>query len=308
VSNTLYIINPAGRGGTGTKAWEEFKTLWSDRIDPKHTIVTERPGHAREIAASAEGYDIFVAVSGDGTAGEIMSGIMERQGPRPKLAVIPAGTGNDIARNVGICSVADGAGALRNGRARAFDLVRIDCQVDGQPAHRHAFLYGSAGFSPIYLVRPWMKRLLGPKGAYYLGMFLQIIVFRAPQMTVRAEGREHSGRNWMIMVANAERSAGGSMCIGPGARLDDGELNVTVVPSNSKFTVITRLLPKVATGAHVNEPGMSYFPGKRIEIDSDPPAIVELDGDIFGATPATFTVCPRKMQIMTRELPDEKAV
>jgi diacylglycerol kinase (ATP) len=103
----------------------------------------------------------------------------------------------------------------------------------------------------------------------------------------------------MVIVGNAEYSSGGSMRVAPEARIDDGELNITVYPVKSKFRMITRLLPKVATGEHINEPGVSYFSAKKIEIHSDPPAILDFDGDLFGTTPATFTVCPRILEILT---------
>ena len=302
MSNVLYIINPAGHGGKGTKAWEEFQALWPDQISPEDAIVTKRPGHAREIAVSAAGYDILAAVGGDGTVGDIMSGIIDRQGQKPRLAIIPAGTGNDVARNAGICSVEDAVGALQGGCPQAFDLIRVDYQVDGQPAHRYAFLLAGVGFSPIPMVKRWMKRLLGPKGAYYLGTFLQIIVYRPPYMRVYADGRERGkGRRWMVLVGNVEYSSGGSMCIAPGARVDDGELNITIFPVKPKLRMITRLLPKVATGEHIQEPGVSYFPAEKVQVDSNPPAILDLDGDVFGTTPATFTVCPRMLEILTPE-------
>jgi len=88
-----------------------------------------------------------------------------------------------------------------------------------------------------------------------------------------------------------------------GARLDDGELNITIFPSKSKFRMMTKLLPKVATGAHIKEPGVSYFPGRRVEVDTAPFSILELDGDIFGTTPATFTVCPGVLQVMIPATP-----
>lgn len=299
MSNILYIINPAGQGGMGPKAWEKFKTLWPQQIDSEQVIVTERLGHAREIAASSEGYDILTAVGGDGTAGEIMSGIMEHQEPRPCLAIIPGGTGNDIARNAGIRSVEDGVRALRGGQTRAFDLIRVDYRVDDKMEHGYAFLQAIAGFSAIPMVKPWMKRLLGPTGAYYLGTLLQFVVFRPPHMTVRTETRELDLRSWMVIVGNSERTSGNSMCLAPGAVIDDGELNITVLPSHSKLKMITRIFPRIASGEHVNEPGVSYFPARKIEVDSDPPSILDLDGDICGMTPAAFTVCPRIMQIMT---------
>jgi diacylglycerol kinase (ATP) len=306
MSTTLYLINPTGHGGAGIRTWEAFKTLWSEPVDPKDAIVTERPGHAREIAVSAEGYDVFAAVGGDGTVGEVMSGILDRKGFKPDLAIIPAGTGNDIARNVGIGSIGDAVRSLCDGRPRGFDLIRIDSEVDGQPIHKHAFLHVCVGFSPIPMVKRWMKRLLGPKGAYYLGTLLQVIVYRCPYMAISTEKKEQSGRVWMVIVGNAEKSAGGSMCLSPGARIHDGKLNITILAPNSKskIGIVTKLLPKVATGSHVNMPGVSYFPGERIQISSDPPALLELDGDLFGTTPATFTVCPRILRVMTPDPPD----
>ena len=301
MSNILYIINPAGHGGAGTKAWAAFKALWPDEIDAGNAIVTDGPGHAQEIAASVEGYDTFAAVGGDGTVGEVMSGIMDRQGPQPTLAIIPAGTGNDIARNVGIPSVEGAVRTLREGCTRRFDLIRVDCQTDGQSAHKYSFLTCCVGFSSIPMVKPWMKRFLGPKGAYYLGTFLQVIVYRSPHMTVRAAEREHNGRTWMVIVGNAEWTGGGSMCLAPGARTDDGDLNITVFTAQSKLKLYTKVFPKVPTGVHIHEPGVDYFPGKRIEVDSTPPAMLELDGDIFGATPATFTVCPQALRVISPE-------
>ena len=306
MSTTLYLINPTGHGGAGIRAWEAFKALWSDPVVPKDAIVTERPGHAREIAVSAEGYDVFAAVGGDGTVGEVMSGILDRKGFKPDLAIIPAGTGNDIARNVGIGSMEDAVRSLRNGRSRGFDLIRIDFEVDGQPIHKYAFLHVCVGFSPIPMVKSWMKRLLGPKGAYYLGTLLQVIFYRCPYMAISTAEEEQSGRVWMVIIGNAEKSAGGSMCLSPGARIDDGKLNITILGHNSKskLGMVAKLLPKVATGAYVNMPGVSYFPGNRIQISSDPPALLELDGDLFGTTPVTFTVCPRILRVMTPDPPD----
>jgi diacylglycerol kinase family enzyme len=184
MSSILYIINPAGHGGAGIKVWEKLQSKWPDQIDSKDVHFTERQGHAREIATSAEGYYILTAVGGDGTVGEILSGIMAQPEPRPKLAIIPAGTGNDIARAVGIYSFENAVDALHGDHVRKFDLIRIDCQVDGRKAHRYAFLVGTVGFSSTLMVRPWMKRYLGPKGAYYLGIILASwrsspIVFRA---------------------------------------------------------------------------------------------------------------------------------
>jgi diacylglycerol kinase (ATP) len=308
LSKTLYIINPAGHGGEGLKVWERFQGLWPYPIAPEDVIITKRPGESREIAVSTRGYNTLAAVGGDGTVGEIISGIMDREGDKPMLAIIPAGTGNDIARNAGIGSIEDAVLAMQSDNPRAFDLIRVDYHDSGKSEHRYAFLSTAIGFSSIPMVRPWMKRLLGPVGAYYLGTFLQIILHRSPRMIVRADGQERSKRRcWMVIVGNVEYSAGGSMCIAPGARPDDGELNITIFPVKSKFRMLTKLLPKVATGAHIQESGVSYFPAKTVAIESEPPSILELDGDLFGTTPATFTVCPQSLQILSSERTNSKS-
>lgn len=299
MDDVLYIVNPAGQGGVGVKTWEAFQASWPEPIASEQVVFTERPGHAREIAASTRGHATYAAVGGDGTVGEIMSGIVDRPEPRPRLAIVPAGTGNDMARNLGITSLQDAVAALRQGHERAVDLVRVESQVDGRRAHHCAFLFCAVGFSSIPMMKPWMKRLLGPRGAYYLATLLQAVAYRAPDMVVRTDGREFHGRTWVVVIGNAEHSAGGSMRLAPGACIDDGELDVTIIPSGSKFKLIPGLMPKIASGAHVTEPGVAYFPARRIEIDSDPPAIVDLDGDLFGTTPAVITVCPGILRVVT---------
>jgi diacylglycerol kinase (ATP) len=230
----------------------------------------------------------------------MLSGLMERSDPRPALAIIPAGTGNDIARAIGVPTVEDAVAALRGEQTRLFDLIRIDCQSDGRPVRRHALLLGTVGFSPAVLdtVKPWMKRLLGPRGAYYLGMLLAVIIYELPDMVVRRDDGDFRGRSWIVIAANAERVAGGSIRIAPGARMDDGELNITIVPERSKLNFILKMMGKMSTGEHVNEPGIQYFRTANIRVESDPPAGLEIDGNPFGYTPATFTVSPRAARIV----------
>ena len=308
MSKCLYIINPAGHGGKGIRAWDTFKSLWPDPIDPAQVVNTERPGHAREIAACAEGVDTLIAVGGDGTIGEVISGIMDREGPKPKLALIPTGTGNDIGRNVGILSMADAVTTLRHGQDRAFDLVRIDCQKDGIKTTGYGFLFGTVGFSAISTLRPWMKRCMSAKAAYYLATFLQILTYRAPHMTVHTKDQTFKDRMYIVIAGNAEYAGGGGMRMSPDALTDDGLLNITVIPNRSRLNVITRLFPRIASGTHIHEPGVSYFTGKQIEVHSDPPAVLEVDGDLFGTTPATFTLCAHAIQILCPPQPTAAAL
>jgi len=89
------------------------------------------------------------------------------------------------------------------------------------------------------------------------------------------------------------------MRLAPGALIDDGELNITIFPDGSRIKMGSKIMPKIASGDHVKEPEISYFTGKTITIDSDPPVVIDLDGDLRGTTPATIAVCPRAIRILT---------
>ena len=298
MDESLYIVNPAGHGGAGLKTWSAFQEAWGEPISADHVRVTEGPGHARELAAGTTGYEVIVAVGGDGTVGEIISGVLDREDARPRVAVVPGGTGNDIARNLGMGEIGHAVAALREGIPRAVDIIQVECDADGGRHRKFAFLFGSAGFSGLPRVKPWMKRWLGPAIAYNFATFVEILVFRAPHMTVRSKEEEFKGRSWMVVAGNAERISGGSVCIAPGANLEDGLLNVAIYPNRHRLLMLTRLFPKIPSGAQVEEPDVAYFRTGRITVESEPASLVDLDGDLVGTTPATFEVLPRAVEIM----------
>jgi len=298
MSKVLYIINPAGRGGTGMETWAEFTKAWGDPIEDAHVRVTKRPGHAREIAATAQEYEVLAAVGGDGTVGEVISGVMDREDTPPHVAIVPGGTGNDIARSLDMGTSEAAVRALHDGAPRAVDIVQVESQVDGRPQRKFAFLYGSAGFSSLPLVKPWMKRWLGPAIAYNVATLLKIMVFRAPLVSVHWQEGEFEGRSWMVVAGNAERVSGGSVCMSPGASLEDGLLDIGIYPNRNRLLMLTQLFPKIPSGAQVDEPDVAYFRAPRIDVRSEPPSVVELDGDLFGTTPASFEVIPNAVTVM----------
>ena len=124
MKRNLYIINPTGNGGAGLKAWEKFKKLWNEPIDKKDMTFTKRPAHAIEIATKAEGYSSIVSVGGDGTVNEVMQGVLYNES-KPALALIPAGTGNDVGRNAGIRSVEDAVKALKENNTKKYDVMKV---------------------------------------------------------------------------------------------------------------------------------------------------------------------------------------
>lgn len=299
----FYIVNPASNGGSGSRVWERYKRLFPGQIATQDVHFTRHTGDARAQAETVMDYDMIVAVGGDGTVGEVISGIMARNvkqnDTRPALAVLPAGTGNDIARHIGAFPLDKAISTLRDGQIKSFDLIRIECQGDDGPLSRHAFLYGTAGFSALLKFKPWMKRYLGATIGTYLSMILALLEFRPPEMTVTWQDGSYSGPLWMAIAANAEKVAGASIRLAPNAKTDDGVLDMLLIPAKSKPTMLGSLLPRIPTGRHISVAGVQYFRSSTLEVDAERPVLVEIDGDVFGYTPATFAVSPRALRVLS---------
>ncbi len=301
MDRVLYIVNPTSNGGTGIKVWERYNQQLSEPLPAQDVHFTHHCNHARELASAALDYDLIVAVGGDGTVGEVISGIMscDSEAGRPALAVLPAGTGNDIARHVGAFPLEKAITTLQGRQFKSFDLIRIACQGDDGPLVRHAFLYATAGFSALLKFKPWMKRYLGPAIGTYLSMILALLDFQAPKMTVSWDGGAYTGPLWMAIAANGESVAGASIRLAPGAKTDDGALDLLLIPAKSKPVMLATILPKIPTGRHIGVAGVEYFRSTIMEVDADRAVRVEIDGDVYGYTPALFKVCPMALRVLS---------
>ncbi|MFC1740983.1 diacylglycerol/lipid kinase family protein [Nanoarchaeota archaeon] len=294
MSKTLYIINPAGNGGAGPRIWGQFKELWTGPIDEKDVFMTKYPGHATEIAKDAKGYDIIVAVGGDGTVNEVMTGTLNNP-EKPALALLPAGTGNDIGRNVGIKSLNHAVEALKKSKPKKYDIL----EVEYGKVKKYSFLCIGFGMSANHRVRPWMKKYLGAAMGYYLATFLELILFKPWNMTIKWDGGKYKDRTTFVIVANVEKTSGGSMMLGPGAKPTDGMMTVTIVPFKSKFNCFFKEFPKLPKGKVTAIPGVRFFRTKKIKIVSTPRTDMDIDGDPIGTTPATVKILPKKIKIIS---------
>lgn len=291
-----FIINPAGNGGAGLKVWQAFQQIWPEPIDSASVSFTEYPTHARKIAAETDCKTIVVA-GGDGTVGEVISGIMDQPEPRPKLAIIPCGTGNDIARCGDFQTLEESIDVLKAGTSRSFDLIRVERESET----RHAFLFANTGFSSIPRMKPWMKRLLGATGAYYLATLLEVMTYKPRYMNLLIDGQDYSAPTFLVIASNAEYAGGGSMRIAPGAKTDDGRLNISIIKPLPLFKLVTKLFSSIADGSYIKEPEVTYLTGKKIEVSCNPPAVLDLDGELFGTTPAMISIVPKGIEILSHE-------
>ena len=300
----LLIANPAA----GRRQGEQRLAVARTQLEALgHTVtaaLTESAGHATRLAKSnAPDFEIVAALGGDGTVNEVANGLMAVElGERPALATLPVGTGNDVALTFGLAHFESAIDALANGGTRTLDVIRVQLMRDGEPVTRHALLFVAAGFAAevIRKTGPRVKRLFGRRFSYSVGLFRALASFRAPEFSVKWDGGEKRGRMFQVCAGNTEFGAGGVMRISPGARPDDGLLNISLVGALGRLQIVRRF-PSILSGRYVEDERVDYFTGKRLEIDAVPPAEIQADGDIIGTTPAAIELLPGALRLVTPE-------
>jgi len=296
----LLIANLSAGGSRAMAGWERLLVELAARGINYDYVMTERPRHAVSLAREASpGYDIIAAVGGDGTVNEVASGILLAGEPKTALGVIPLGTGNDLAQLVGLRTPADAVEALVSGNSRMMDAIEVRCSDAGTEATRYALLYAAVGFAGELLKRttPAVKRFFGPRYCYSVGFFRALLSFRTTSMRVRCDDREFCGAMFLVSAGNAEIVGAGAMRLSPGARADDGQLNVNVVQQLGRWEV-ARWFPRVLRGEHIAHPKVRYFTATTVSVESEPAIDVQMDGELFGMTPVTFEVKPKAIRVI----------
>jgi len=300
----LLIANPASGQHRGERHLAQASKRLASLGHAVTATLTESAGHATRLAKSnAPDFEIIAALGGDGTVNEVANGLMAVEpGERPALATLPVGTGNDVALTYGLAHFESAIDALAKGSTRTLDVIRVQLMRDGESVTRHALLFVAAGFAAevIRKTGPRVKRIFGRRFSYSVGLFRALASFRAPEFSVKWDGGERSGRMFQVCAGNTEFAAGGVMRISPGARPDDGLLNISLVGALGRLQIVRRF-PSILSGRYVEDERVDYFTGKRLEIDAVPPAELQADGDIIGTTPATIELLPGALQLVVQD-------
>ena len=300
----LLIANPASGQHRGERRLAQASERLASLGHAVTGTLTESAGHATRLAKSnAPDFEIIAALGGDGTVNEVANGLMAVEpGERPTLATLPVGTGNDVALTYGLAHFESAIDALAKGSTRTLDVIRVQLMRDGKSVTRHALLFVAAGFAAevIRKTGPRVKRIFGRRFSYSVGLFRALASFRSPEFSVKWDDGEMSGRMFQVCAGNTEFAAGGVMRISPGARPDDGLLNISLVDVLGRLQIVRRF-PSILSGGYVEDERVDYFTGKRLEIDAVPPAELQADGDIIGTTPATVELLPGALQLVVHD-------
>ena len=281
------LINPTSGKGRGAREGAAAAERMREHGLVADEIAGSDAASATRLArrAVADGYDALVAVGGDGMLNVVLQAVA---GAGMPLGLVPAGSGNDFARLLGI-AVHDPVAAadiIAEGRIRTVDAARV--------ADRWYAGVLSSGFDSN--VNERANAMRWPKGAsrYNLAILAELRVFEPVHFTVTLDDRELLVEAMLVAVGNGQ-SYGGGMKVCPGAQVDDGLLQVTVLGRISKPEFL-RVFPKVYKGTHVEHPAVTVYDARAVTLRADG-VVAYADGERVGPLPVKIVCVPGALQV-----------
>jgi diacylglycerol kinase (ATP) len=287
------ICNPASSGGSREpeelhRELEGYELEW---------ITTESPGDATE-AAKEYRDGLLIVVGGDGTISEVVNGLGKAGFPEGvTLAILPAGTGNDLAETLAIPDDPDEAEAvLRQNRVRTLDVVRVLSEGIGEQFFINVAT-GGMGAEISGVADGEMKKRWG-KLAYLRASLEVAREYEAKEVTLTLDGAERKLRAANLAIGNC-RYAGSGWLAAPRANPEDGLLDLVVIEDVGVPEVL-KLAPTVlADSDYLDKEGVFFARAKEIRVESSPGSLeFTVDGEVIGDEPALFVVIPQALKVV----------
>lgn len=287
-SEAVLLVNPTSGKGHGLRVAREA----ADRLRGAGVSVRMVQGHdadeALEVARKVVGEEpeMLVAVGGDGL---VHLAAQAAAGTEVPVGIVPAGTGNDVARALDVpLDTATATAALLAGRVRAIDLGRVGAEYFA------GVLY--AGFDSAVNERTNTMRWPRGRMRYNLAIALELRAFRPLRFLLELDGEEQQLEAMFVSVGNTAQYGGG-LRICPGALPDDGLFHVTVIAPVPR-RVVPLLMPKLYKGTHVDHPAVRTFTARRVGLASSG-VLAYADGERVGPLPVHCEVVPNALRVIT---------
>jgi diacylglycerol kinase (ATP) len=290
----VIIVNPTAGAGRGARLvpWLRERFAASPGAELHVTVDATEP-EALAAAAAARGCERVVAVGGDGTVQAVLNGLLGTA-RQTELGVLPVGTGNDLARSLGL--PADAAEAWEVAIGPSTRLIDVAQARNGEGRERWFASAGGIGFDAQ--VAAAMARRRGwqaGRAGYLLTTLAELRRFENQRIRMTLDGVPSEHLVLLIAIANGAYYGGG-MRIAPGAQPDDGLLDLCVVGDISRLTAI-RELPNLYRGTHVRNRAVSMHVARAVTVEGDAETRVHLDGEPFGGLPLEVVVRPAALSV-----------
>jgi YegS/Rv2252/BmrU family lipid kinase len=289
------IFNPAARGEKAKHFREHLRDYAADcAFKP-----TSAPGDAQRLAAEAarENFQTIVAAGGDGTVNEVLNGLASdpQALEHVRMGVLPLGTVNVFARELSIPPRLHAAwNIVRSGKETSIDLPKASFASSTGTVTRYFAQLAGAGLDAraVELVNWDLKKKVGPLAYVLAG--LKALREKSAQITVSNGATQVQGQ--LVLIGNG-RLYGGPYRIFPEAELEDGLLEVCVLPQVNWF-VLARCGPQLLMTRKLPGAYTRQMRGGEITLSSPAPIPFELDGELAGVLPVKFTVERKRLRVV----------
>jgi diacylglycerol kinase (ATP) len=291
------IVNPAAGYGRSAKLAGPALARLRERGIRVDVVASSAPGHAVQLAREAytQGYRRFIAVGGDGTAHEILNGVLVSKSgsERISLGFLPLGTGNSFLRDFAGDGAEASLRALLAGRKRGVDVVRL--------THAGGEIYSlnllSMGFTAD--VASLTNRHFKPLGrlGYLLGVFVRVLQLQRRPFALRCEDdNEWDERRCLFLAFNNSKYTGGTMLIAPHADPTDGLIEFVRWGPIGRFGLV-RMLPRLYDGTHIRHRLASRRAVRHIEFNVPSAVDVMIDGEVARLQCRSLDVIPGAVDV-----------
>ncbi|HKG53458.1 MAG TPA: diacylglycerol kinase family protein [Anaerolineales bacterium] len=296
------ILNPMADMGNAWRVARDLRSITEQHggVDWSGTVY---PGHAIELAhqAGEQGYDMVIAMGGDGTIHEVINGLMKvPEGNRPILGVVPVGSGNDFAHGINASqNPTEALTCALDGKASTVDLGLM---IDEHGRREYFNNTLGIGFGAVVTIRshklPVLRGFL-----MYLTAVIQTIILDHNPMAMQIETDDQKWQQSVIylVICNGPREGGGFL-IAPEAKIDDGLFHYAMITNVSR-AMMFRIVPEVMKGTHGRFKQVRMGTCKKFTLTADRPLYIHADGEIFTG-PGTdlrkvsFEILPNALQVV----------
>ena len=296
------ILNPMADMGNAWRVARDLRSITVEHgnVDWSGTVY---PGHAIELARQAgeDGYDIVIAMGGDGTVHEVINGIMQiLEDKRPVLGVVPVGSGNDFGHAIGASRIPTEAlvHAL-NGEA---SMVDLGLMTDEHGRKEYFDNTLGIGFGAVVTIRSHKLPLLRGFIMYLTSVIQTIILDHNPmRMQIETDDQRWEQSVIYLVLCNGPREGGGFL-IAPEAKIDDGIFHYAMITNVSR-PMMLRIVPEVMKGTHGRFKQVRMGTCKKFALSADRPLYIHADGEIFTG-PGTdirkvsFEILPKALKVV----------
>jgi len=281
--------------GKGLRMWKQTEQYLEKQRVTYHVSFTEYAGHAGELLEKIDENRVHgvVVVGGDGTIHEVVNKLVHK---KVALGIVPAGSGNDLARSLGVPFDVEGAWSrILKGSYHLIDIPKV--------GNEHYISIAGLGFDGKVAEvtnRSRSKRFLNKVGlgglSYVLNIFRVLFTYQPSDVSVEVDGRLYTFEDvWLIAVANLPYYGGG-IKICPDASGNDGALDICVVSGIGRWELLF-VFPLAFKGKHIKHRNVTMLRGASINVSPNASMVMQCDGEIVHNGASDFSVKEKALKI-----------